>query len=53
MNSRRVFHMSPAGDRWNGEAMAESFTAANIVPQNRNNNEHLWARTESAALFTE
>jgi endonuclease G, mitochondrial len=41
-------HMSPAGDRWNGEAMAESFTLANIVPQDRDNNEHLWARIESA-----
>jgi endonuclease G, mitochondrial len=41
-------HMSPAGDRWNDEAMAESFTLANVVPQNRINNERLWARIETA-----
>jgi endonuclease G len=41
-------HMSPAGDRWNDNAMAESFSLANIVPQNPDNNRHLWAHIEAA-----
>lgn len=41
-------HMSPAGNRWNAQAMAESFSLANIVPQNRENNQRLWAHIETA-----
>ena len=41
-------HMSPAGNRWNAQAMAESFSLANIVPQNRDNNQRLWAHIETA-----
>jgi endonuclease G len=41
-------HMSPAGDRWNDEAMAESFSLANMVPQDPTNNRRLWAHIEEA-----
>ncbi|AJK46522.1 DNA/RNA non-specific endonuclease [Burkholderia plantarii] len=41
-------HMSPAGDRWNDAAMAESFSLANMIPQNPQNNRRLWAHVEEA-----
>jgi len=41
-------HMSPAGDRWSRKAMAESFSLANVVPQNPSNNRRIWSRIEEA-----
>jgi endonuclease G, mitochondrial len=41
-------HMSPAGDRWSSKAMAESFSLANVVPQNPSNNRRIWSRIEQA-----
>lgn len=41
-------HMSPSGDMPTPEAREESFTLANIVPQDRDLNEHLWADIEGA-----
>jgi endonuclease G, mitochondrial len=41
-------HMSPAGDRTSKKGMAESFSLANIVPQDPSNNRHIWSRIEEA-----
>ncbi|KND59309.1 DNA/RNA endonuclease G, NUC1 [Candidatus Burkholderia verschuerenii] len=41
-------HMSPAGDRWSKRGMAESFSLANIVPQDPSNNRRIWSRIEQA-----
>lgn len=41
-------HMSPAGDRASKKGMAESFSLANIVPQDPSNNRRIWARIEEA-----
>lgn len=41
-------HMSPSGDMPTTTSQDESFTLANIIPQNRNNNENLWEGIEAA-----
>lgn len=41
-------HMSPAGDRSTMQAMSESFSLANMVPQDRENNRHQWSKIEQA-----
>lgn len=41
-------HMSPSADQPTELAQQESFSLANMVPQNPNNNRHLWEGIESA-----
>jgi endonuclease G, mitochondrial len=41
-------HMSPNGDMPDRETQHESFTLANMVPQNGDNNRHVWAGIEGA-----
>jgi endonuclease G len=39
-------HMSPSGDMPSETAQHESFSLANIIPQDPNNNQNLWANIE-------
>lgn len=41
-------HMSPNGDMPDRDTQHESFTLANMVPQNGDNNRHVWAGIEGA-----
>ena len=41
-------HMSPSADQPSEQAQQDSFSLANMVPQNPNNNRHLWEGIESA-----
>ena len=40
-------HMSPSGDFSNASSQNETFSLANMVPQEPNNNRHLWEGIES------
>jgi endonuclease G len=44
-------HMSPSADFVNPQANHETFTLANLVPENHNNNAGIWASIEGATRY--
>ncbi len=44
-------HMSPNGDMPDAQSQTESFTLANMIPQDADNNRNLWASIESAVRY--
>ncbi|MDH6157867.1 DNA/RNA endonuclease G (NUC1) [Janthinobacterium sp. CG_23.4] len=44
----RVFHMAPNGDMPDRQSQRDSFTLANMVPQDARNNRYVWAGIEGA-----
>jgi endonuclease G len=40
-------HMAPSGDMPDAQSQEESFSLANMIPQDAENNRHLWAKIES------
>lgn len=40
-------HMAPAGDMGTQEAKDQSFSMANMIPQNPDNNQHAWRKIEA------
>ncbi|AQT06423.1 hypothetical protein A0U91_15530 (plasmid) [Acetobacter persici] len=41
-------HMTPSGDEWTREAQQETYTLANMIPQNPDNNRNLWEGIEAS-----
>ena len=44
-------HMAPAGDMWNELAEHQSFSLANMIPQNPDDNRHLWEGIEASTRY--
>lgn len=50
-NSLDRGHLSPSADMPTPSAQAESFTLANMIPQDHNNNTGIWSSIESATRY--